>query len=77
MGKAAEEVIRERAYRIWETEGRPHGKHDEHWKKASEEVHGLEDLPGAEEHGEAVSPAGAGRAKRAAPRPKAPADGKT
>jgi hypothetical protein len=29
-----EEKIRERAYAIWEQEGRPDGKHLEHWSRA-------------------------------------------
>jgi len=39
------DLIKKRAYAIWENEGRPHGKHDEHWRQASEEMHGLEDAP--------------------------------
>ncbi|MBW9115565.1 DUF2934 domain-containing protein [Rhizobium cauense] len=27
---------RERAYRIWEDEGRPDGKHEDHWRRAEE-----------------------------------------
>jgi hypothetical protein len=30
--------IQERAYAIWEAEGRPHGKHDEHWHRAAQEI---------------------------------------
>lgn len=33
-----ERRIRERAYRIWEEEGRPHGRQEEHWRQASREV---------------------------------------
>ena len=33
-----EQAIRERAYRIWEQEGRPHGKHLDHWLRAEAEV---------------------------------------
>ena len=33
-----EERIRERAYRIWEREGRPEGRDREHWELAREEV---------------------------------------
>jgi hypothetical protein len=32
-----EERIRARAYQIWEEEGRPHGRHHEHWLKAAAE----------------------------------------
>lgn len=33
-----EEQIRERAYRIWEMEGRPDGDHERHWQQAAEEL---------------------------------------
>lgn len=29
-----EQEQRERAYKIWEDEGRPDGAHDDHWKRA-------------------------------------------
>lgn len=32
-----EQKLRERAYRIWEDEGRVDGLHDEHWRRATEE----------------------------------------
>jgi len=32
------ERIRRRAYRIWESEGRPAGREADHWKLASEEI---------------------------------------
>lgn len=28
---------RERAYRIWEEEGRPDGKHENHWQRAEDQ----------------------------------------
>lgn len=34
----AEEVVRARAYAIWEDEGRPEGRHLDHWRRASDEV---------------------------------------
>jgi hypothetical protein len=34
MGTEIEEKIRARAYAIWEQEGRPDGKHLEHWLQA-------------------------------------------
>jgi hypothetical protein len=34
----AEQSIRNRAYAIWEEDGRPDGKHLEHWQKAQSEV---------------------------------------
>ena len=30
--------IKERAYAIWESEGRPEGRHAEHWRRAAEEI---------------------------------------
>jgi hypothetical protein len=33
-----EERIRERAYQIWEREGKPHGRDAEHWQQAASEV---------------------------------------
>jgi len=32
-----EQQQRERAYKIWEDEGRPDGFHDQHWKRAEEQ----------------------------------------
>lgn len=34
-----EEVIRQRAYYLWEHEGRPEGREAEHWHRARAEVH--------------------------------------
>ena len=34
----SEEAIRERAYDIWEREGRPHGRDFEHWVRAQVEL---------------------------------------
>jgi hypothetical protein len=30
--------IREEAYKLWEKEGQPHGRHDEHWAEAERQV---------------------------------------
>ena len=35
---ADENRIKERAYHIWEAEGRPHGRDREHWERASREI---------------------------------------
>jgi len=38
-GQAAnEQAIRERAYAIWEEEGRPGGRHLDHWLRAEAEI---------------------------------------
>jgi hypothetical protein len=33
-----EHLIQKRAHEIWEQEGRPDGRHEEHWRQAAEEV---------------------------------------
>jgi hypothetical protein len=38
MGEGEDERVRRRAYDIWEREGRPHGREEEHWRLAREEV---------------------------------------
>jgi hypothetical protein len=35
---AKEQAIRERAYVIWEEEGRPEGRHLDHWLRAEAEI---------------------------------------
>jgi len=46
-----EERIRALAHRFWEEEGRPHGRHEEHWQRACDELGAPQDLrlagPGA------------------------------
>jgi hypothetical protein len=37
MAQDREEWIKLRAHQIWEAEGRPHGRHDEHWRQAEQE----------------------------------------
>jgi len=37
-----DEVLR-RAYQIWEEEGRPHGRHLDHWFAAEHEVRGSDE----------------------------------
>lgn len=36
MHQGDDEDIRRKAYEIWEKEGRPEGRHDEHWRRARE-----------------------------------------
>lgn len=38
MSKTREERVRERAYEIWEQEGRTHGRAAEHWRRAEAEI---------------------------------------
>jgi len=37
---SSDERIRRRAYEIWEREGRPHGRDEEHWRQAEAELAG-------------------------------------
>jgi hypothetical protein len=30
--------IEQRAYAVWQSEGQPHGKHDEHWRRAALQI---------------------------------------
>ncbi len=45
MSDPNEQRIRAKAHEIWESEGRPHGRHQEHWDEAREIV-ALEDAGG-------------------------------
>jgi hypothetical protein len=40
MSIAILQLIRERSYQIWEHEGRPEGRHLEHWLQAEHELNG-------------------------------------
>jgi hypothetical protein len=43
MSEQGGDHIRERAYKIWQEEGEPHGRHEEHWARAEQESQ--EDTP--------------------------------
>lgn len=47
MKVVPEELIRQRAYEIWEASGRPHGFEKLHWEQAEREL--LDAAPGIEE----------------------------
>jgi hypothetical protein len=38
MRQDLDQLIRERAYHIWEREGRPHGREAAHWRQAAGEI---------------------------------------
>ena len=40
----ATDLIRRRAYEIWESEGRPHGRHVVHWLLAENEIRELSNV---------------------------------
>lgn len=58
MDSDVEELVRRRAYAIWESEGRPEGRREEHWHRARGEMHGLEDAPASAARPAHVAPAG-------------------
>lgn len=48
MASDREAQIREKAYRLWQDEGEPHGRHDEHWSRAERDI-GEADVPASDE----------------------------
>ena len=38
MNSEKQRLVEERAYALWEAEGRLHGKHEEHWHRAAREI---------------------------------------
>ena len=38
MSAERDRQIEERAYALWEAEGYPHGRHEEHWHRAAREI---------------------------------------
>ncbi|MDQ0995210.1 hypothetical protein QFZ34_000387 [Phyllobacterium ifriqiyense] len=38
MDNDKSQLIKNRAYELWELEGRPEGKHEHHWRTAEQEV---------------------------------------
>jgi hypothetical protein len=47
MDRDEERLIRERAYEIWEREGRPAGRSEEHWRQAAAEIAAATEKPAA------------------------------
>jgi hypothetical protein len=46
-----DQKIRQRAYEIWEREGRPDGNHGEHWDRAAREIDEQEAAPAGDPTG--------------------------
>ncbi len=59
-----DERIKQRAYEIWESEGRPDGKDEEHWHRAAAEIRG-ETAVGGEAPNPAPNPTAGDAAKPA------------
>ena len=72
MSDDREERIRRRAYEIWEAEGSPGDRHEQHWQRATGEIDAASDAPAPEvsldsgADGEGLAPAGT---KRSRPKP--------
>lgn len=64
MNEDYDRLIQQRAYAIWEREGRPDGRHDQHWLQATQEMHGLEDAQKASIKPSYAAPAGKRDTKR-------------
>jgi len=58
MADELEQRIRERAYEIWENEGCPEGRGDEHWQQACAEYSDARADAGAEQAGNLSGAAG-------------------
>jgi hypothetical protein len=52
--KTIEDRVRERAYALWEREGRPEGRSDEYWQMARSEVEAEDAEPGNERSDDAT-----------------------
>ncbi len=74
MGAISEALIRERAYQIWEREGRPQGCDFEHWVRAQVELEAeaqagsLNGKPKRARTAVAARPRATARSKAASPR---------
>ena len=38
MSDDRDQQVKQRAYELWENEGRPSGRHDDHWDRARREI---------------------------------------
>lgn len=73
-----EQKIRERAHALWKSEGEPHGRDEDHWHRAAQEVDRETGTPGTAAPGEApAAPAArkpAAKPRKAAAAPSAPTE---
>ncbi|MBP0494898.1 DUF2934 domain-containing protein [Roseomonas indoligenes] len=72
-----EKRIRERAYEIWESAGRPEGEHDTHWTQAEREVAATRTGSRASEDEARPVPKAGKKAEGKSPTPTAPDGGST
>ncbi len=74
--KLIEQRVRERAYAIWESEGRPQGRHREHWWRAEREILAELSPPAAVRPAPRRRAAGSARPPAAKPPARRPVRGK-
>jgi hypothetical protein len=48
--------IEQRAYLFWQTEGQPHGRHEEHWHRAARQIEAEETVYVAEKARKGTAP---------------------
>ena len=48
MNTEKQKRIEQRAYLFWQTEGQPHGRHEEHWHRAARQIEAEETVHVAE-----------------------------
>ncbi len=48
MDLVRQKRIEQRAYLFWEAEGQPHGRHEEHWRRAERQIEADETMHIAE-----------------------------
>jgi hypothetical protein len=68
MSYPGSEEVRERAYRIWESEGKPHGRDLEHWLQAERELSADTGSPTGEKKKRSGGTAPKGRGASSRPR---------
>lgn len=69
MNSEKQREIEQRAYALWQAEGRPHGRHEEHWQRAAREIEADEHVSLAENNGLRRN-SGRGRVKSRSDSPK-------
>jgi hypothetical protein len=47
MDREIDEQIAQRAYALWQVEGQPDGRHEEHWYRATREIAAADSKNGA------------------------------
>jgi hypothetical protein len=67
MNPEKHKLVEQRAYELWQAEGQPHGKHEEHWRQAIHEIEAEESASPRQKRGRKRT------APKAVARPRTPA----